>query len=91
MINQDPYENLKMELAKIEEWPMVYMFKFIILSENKKIALVTSRFSDDSIITKKESANGKYTSITIKELMLSVDSIIDKYKEMEGIEGLMSF
>ena len=46
MINQDPYENLKKELAKIEEWPMVYMFKFIVLSENKKIALVTSRFSN---------------------------------------------
>ena len=41
--------------------------------------------------TQKESTNGKYMSITIKEVMLDADSIINKYKEMDGIEGLMSF
>ncbi|HRH67022.1 MAG TPA: DUF493 family protein [Bacteroidia bacterium] len=91
MNKNDPYENLRKELNKIGNWPQVYMFKFIIPADNKRIALVESKFSNDSIITKKESANGKYISITIKEVMLSADSIIDKYKEMEGIEGLMAF
>jgi uncharacterized protein len=87
----DPYENLRKELNKIGNWPQVYMFKFIVPADNKRIALVESKFSDESVITKKESANGKYISITIKEVMLSTDSIIEKYKEMEGIEGLMAF
>ena len=87
----DPYENLRKELNKIGNWPQVYMFKFIVPADNKRIALVESKFSDESVITKKESANGKYISITIKEVMLSADSIIEKYKEMEGIEGLMAF
>ncbi|MBL0065126.1 MAG: DUF493 family protein [Bacteroidetes bacterium] len=87
----DPYENLRKELNKIGNWPQVYMFKFIVPADNKRIALVESKFSNESVITKKESANGKYISITIKEVMLSADSIIEKYKEMEGIEGLMAF
>lgn len=91
MNKPDPYENLRKELNKIGNWPQVYMFKFIVPADNKRIALVESKFSDESVITKKESANGKYISITIKEVMLSADSIIEKYKEMEGIEGLMAF
>ena len=87
----DPYENLRKELNKISNWPQVYMFKFIVPADNKRIALVESKFSNESVITKKESANGKYISITIKEVMLTADSIIEKYKEMEGIEGLMAF
>jgi putative lipoic acid-binding regulatory protein len=66
------------------------MFKFIIPADNRKIALVSSKFSDEAIITQKESTSGKYISITIKEVMLDADSIINKYKEMEGIEGLMA-
>lgn len=87
----DPYENLRKELNKIGNWPQVYMFKFIVPADNKRIALVESKFSNESVITKKESANGKYISITIKEVMLTADSIIEQYKEMEGIEGLMAF
>ena len=49
-----------------------------------------SKFSDESVITKKESANGKYLSITIKEVMLDADSIINKYLEMQEIDGLIS-
>lgn len=86
----DPYANLRKELAKIENWPMVYMFKFIIPADNKKIALVESKFSESSVITKKESSKGNYISISVTEVMLSADSIIDKYKEMEGIDGLMA-
>jgi hypothetical protein len=66
------------------------MFKFIIPSDNKKSALIQSRFSPESILTTKESANGKYTSITIKEAMLSADDIIDRYKQLEGIEGIIA-
>lgn len=91
MNTPDEYDNLRKELNKIGAWPMVYMFKFIIPADNKRLALVTSKFSDDSIVTRKESTNGKYISITVKEVMLNADSIIDKYKEMEGIEGLMAF
>ncbi len=91
MEKTDQYENLRKELNKNGNWPMVYMFKFIIPADNKKLALVESKFSNSSVITKKESYNGNYISITIKEVMLTAESIIEKYKEMAGIDGLMSF
>lgn len=89
-MGKDEYENLRTELLKIRNWPIVYMFKFIVPSDNQHRALVVSKFSNDSVITTKESSNGKYTSITIKEVMLDAESIINKYKEMDGIEGLIS-
>jgi len=90
-MNRDKeFENLRVQLNKEKSWPLVYMFKFIIPADNRKIALVESKFSDEAIITQKESTTGKYISITIKEAMLDANSIIDKYKEMEGIEGLMA-
>lgn len=91
MNRDDKFDKLRELLNKENNWPMVYMFKFIIPANNQKIALVESKFSDEAIILHKESTNGKYFSITVKEVMLNADSIINKYKEMEGIEGLMAF
>ncbi len=91
MTTDDQFDKLREQLNMEASWPMVYMFKFIIPADNRKIALVESKFSDEAIITQKESTNGKYISITIKEVMLSAETIISKYKEMHGIEGLMAF
>lgn len=91
MNRDEQFDKLRELLNKENNWPMVYMFKFIVPADNQKIALVEAKFSDEAIILHKESSNGKYFSITVKEVMLNADSIISKYKEMEGIEGLMAF
>ncbi len=90
MNTDEQFEKLRAQLAKEKDWPTIYMFKFIVLADNRKIALIESKFSDEATITQKESANGKYISITVKEVMLDANSIIEKYKEMEGIEGLIT-
>lgn len=84
------FDKLREQLQLNDNWPTIYMFKFIVPADNRKIALVESKFSDEAIITQNQSSNGKYISITIKEVMLNAESIIDKYKEMQGIEGLMA-
>lgn len=86
----DQFEKLKEVLNKHTTWPTVYMFKFIIPADNKRIALVESKFSETAIISQHESSTGKYISITVKEVMLNADSVIEKYKEMKGIEGLIA-
>jgi len=90
MDKDSQFDKLREQLNNEKNWPLVYMFKFIIPADNHKIALVESKFSDEAIITQMESKNGKYISITIKEVMLTAESIISKYKEMYGIEGLMA-
>ena len=90
MENDQGFEKLRGLLNEDNNWPRVYMFKFIIPADNHKIALVESKFSDEAIITHKASSTGKFFSITVKEAMLNADSIIEKYKEMKGIEGLIA-
>ena len=85
----DPYSNLRTQLD-LEEWPNVYMFKFIIPNSSEKIALTMELFNDSSDISMHESSSGKFVSITAKELMLDVDSIIKKYEEATKIKGLMA-
>ncbi|MEO6904051.1 MAG: DUF493 family protein [Bacteroidia bacterium] len=91
MKNEKEYDKLREQLNIEANWPMIYMFKFIVPADNRKIALVESKFSDEAIITQKASSNGKYISITVKEVMLNADTIIDQYKQMSDIEGLMAF
>ena len=91
MNKDNPFNKLREHLTKDFNWPMVYMFKFIVPADNQKIALVQAKFSDEAIITQNQSSNGKYISITVKEVMIDADSVIEKYKEMKDIEGLMAF
>jgi hypothetical protein len=84
------YDNLRSKLEKDFSWPSVYMFKFIVPSDNQKIALVGKEFGAEAIINMRQSSGGKFTSITIKELMLSPDEVIKRYQKLEGIEGIMS-
>lgn len=86
----DQFKSLHEKLKKDTNWPQVYMFKFIIAADNKKIALVQAKFSDEAITHQKESSGGKYVCITVKEVMLTPDAVIEKYKEISTIEGVMA-
>lgn len=89
-MKDEQFDKLREQLNLQTNWPTIYMFKFIVPAENRTIALVESKFSDEAVITQNQSSSGKYVSITVKEVMLSAESIIEKYKEMQGIEGLMA-
>ena len=83
------FDELRKKLEK-DSWPAVYMFKFIVPSENQKIAQVQNLFGDDSEIHLQTSTNGKYTSITIRQVMLNADAIIEIYKLASVIDGIIS-
>ena len=52
---KEKYEKLKIQLKDGFEWPSVYMFKFILPADNKKLAKVENRFkSNEAIIEVKE-------------------------------------
>ncbi|GAB4151130.1 MAG: DUF493 family protein [Bacteroidia bacterium] len=84
------YDELKKKLEQNSTWPSVYMFKFIVPSDNKKIALVERLFDDGAEIKLQPSSKGTYTSITIRTVMLSPDHVIDIYKKASEIEGILS-
>lgn len=79
---------------KLEEenmaFPAIYMFKFILKSDNRKMALVETLFEEDADIIQKQSGKGNFTSITVKQVVMSVDEIIMIYERASKIEGVMS-
>jgi len=89
MSSDDTYAKLKEQLD-LQEWPGVYFFKFIVPNDAERIAKVSALFNDADNLQLQPSKTGKYMSVGAKELMLDVDSIIDKYKKAAKIEGLIS-
>jgi putative lipoic acid-binding regulatory protein len=63
-----------------------------IKKEDAKLAKVDAIFKDnkDANIQTKKSKSGKYTSKTIKVKMDSSDDVINRYKDAEGIDGIIS-
>lgn len=80
---------LREKLVESTSFPSVYMYKFIVASENRTIARVENLFEAGTDIHRKESGTGRYTSITAKVVVVSVDEIIDMYRRASAIEGLM--
>lgn len=85
------FDELRKKLEEsVTSFPYIYMFKFIIKADNKTMALVEVIFDDDADIIQKQSTKGNYISITVKQVVMSVDEIITIYEKAAEIEGVMS-
>ena len=72
-------------------WPCLYMFKFICPAKNENIAHLESLFkSESSEVIIRQSSKGNFVSVTAKEIMLSPEKVLNRYKEVEQIPGLLS-
>ena len=87
--NNDVFSGL-LEKLKNEEWPMVYLFKFIIPNESNVLGRVTAMFGDENEMVFHESKNGNYVSITVKEMMTSAEEVIAIYEEAATIKGVIT-
>lgn len=84
-----PYDKLKVQL-ELQEWPNVYLFKFIVPNHPDNIAKISALFDDGADLNFQPSSKGSYMSVSAKEMMMDVDSIIEKYNRASGIEGLVA-
>jgi len=89
-LNEKYLISLEQKLNETTEWPSVYMFKFIIPADNRKIAMVEALFEEEAQLFTKESSNGKYISITLKVVMLNALDVIEIYRSATRIEGLIA-
>lgn len=83
-----------MDFTKLQElldsqitWPSYYTFKFIVNPDNKAQAM---EFLKDFDLAERPSRSGKYTSITSKARFQSSEEVIDVYKKMKAVEGIIS-
>ena len=88
-MSEDKFDALRKKLDETQSYPSVYMFKFIMDTDNRKIALVENMFSENAELYTKESDKGNYISITIKEVMMSTEEIISIYQRASEIPGVM--
>ena len=68
---------------------MLAIFYSIILSWCS-LAKASALFDDAVDLKFQPSKSGKYVSVSAKEMMLDVDSIIDKYNKSSLVEGLIA-
>jgi uncharacterized protein len=88
-MTEEELEKFKQKLVESMSFPGVYMFKFIVKSENRSIALVENLFEAGADILTKESDKGRYTSVTAKVVVISVDEIIEVYRKAALIKDIM--
>tara|TARA_R110000868_G_scaffold143075_20_gene360831 strand:- start:2516 stop:2764 length:249 start_codon:yes stop_codon:yes gene_type:complete len=79
-------ERLKELLDNEHVWPSHYTFKFIVSAE--KLGEVVEILGEGVVV--KESSKGKYVSVTLHKLMDSSEAIIELYKKVATVEGVIS-
>ncbi|TLF44848.1 DUF493 family protein [Maribacter aurantiacus] len=85
------YSKLREQLSATSTWPSNYLYKFIVLSDQEKINSIHKIFDNmGAVIESKKSKNGKYTSVSITVNLKNPDQVIEKYKEVGAIEGVIS-
>ena len=85
------YDKLKLSLEETTTFPTNYMFKFIIPTDKDKFEQIDNMFNKlGAVIRSKTSKNEKFTSLTILVDMNSSSEIIEKYKEVGTVEGVIS-
>ena len=85
------YGKLKKQLADTSMWPSKYLFKFIVPTAGNKIQQIEDKFDNlGAVIKTKESSKGTYTSVSITVTMKNPDAVIEKYKDVGQVEGVIS-
>jgi uncharacterized protein len=80
-------ENFKEKLEASGQFPMLYMFKFIVpAGKENEISVL---FPKNEVLIK-PSSGGKYVSTTIQAMMETSDQIIGIYEKVAKIEGVIS-
>lgn len=85
------YMRLKEQLASNNKWPSDYLYKFIVPTDVEKIKQIQDVFDNTgAVIESKKSKNGKYTSLSIMVNLENPDEVIQKYKQVGEVEGVIS-
>lgn len=85
------YDRLRQELLNTSEWPSTYLYKFIVPSDPEKLTQIKDLFDNTgAVIESRESRNGKYTSLSITVHLEDPDQVIEKYKEVGKVAGVIS-
>lgn len=89
--SEEFYTRLRGQLFDHGTWPSDYLYKFIVPTDKGKIEEITKIFDNiGAVIHSKQSKKGTYTSVSITVNLESPDAVIEKYKQIAHIKGVIS-
>jgi len=84
--NENPkkfYERFHGQLEASQDWPGLYMFKFIVKSKSLQVEKLKKLFDNSQKeVSLVNSSKNTFQSLTIKIQMASPDEVIDIYKKV---------
>ncbi len=89
MLSDEAKDRLRASLEKVHEWPSLYMYKFILEPDADRLAAVLALFPTESEVLRRYSAGGKYVSLTVKEVMMSAEEVVERYDKATSIRGVI--
>jgi uncharacterized protein len=88
----DKFDSLMEMLRNEPNWPLEYLFKFILKSNQKENQKKIRGFFEQNVsISFRESSQGNYLAVSITAKMNDPEEIIEIYKKAAQIEGLITF
>jgi hypothetical protein len=86
-MDSDRTKAFKEALDKAHAWPVLYTFKFIVpTGKEAEVRVLFPRHTP----TERLSQNGNYTSVTVRMMMPSSDSVIEVYELAAKVEGIIA-
>ena len=82
------FDTLKEKLDQHYAWPALYMFKFIVPADQQEE--LRKMFPLHITSTEKKSGKGNYVSLTYQMMMPSSESVIEVYKKVSAIKGIVA-
>ncbi len=86
---EDPKERLRARLNEVHEWPSVYMYKMVLEPDQDKITHLLALFPPEAEVLRKYSSSGRYVSITLKQLVMSAEEVLERYEQVHRLGGVM--
>ena len=80
-------DSFQKKLDDHHAWPSLYLFKFIV-PKGKENEL--RKLFPDHEISERVSANGNYSSFTIRIMCQSSEAVLRVYEMVEGISGIIA-
>lgn len=77
------------DLLDKENYPLLYLFKFIIKKDEKKMIEIKRCFDETAEFEINPSKQGNYISVSIKQMMLDSDDILLRYERVSKIKNVI--
>ena len=88
--NIETLERLRQQLLKTEQWPLKYMFKFIVPNSDGRVDSVKALLPIGGQTTYRPSKDIHYVAITHVNYMHSADEIISTVQRATSVPGVIS-